>query len=73
MELGKDQMTGTGGLQRVPKDFVNTFKIPLPPLSEQETIVSQIEKEQALVNASKELITIYEQKIKAEINKLWEE
>jgi len=47
-------------------------KIPLPPLSEQEAIVAQIEKEQQLVNASKELIKIYEQKIKDEINKLWE-
>ncbi|WP_129595496.1 N-6 DNA methylase [Seramator thermalis] len=47
--------------------------IPIPPLSEQEAIVSQIEKEQQLVNASKELIKIYEQKIKDEINKLWEE
>ena len=53
--------------------FFEKLQIPLPSLSEQETIVSQIEKEQALVNASKELIIIYEQKIKAEINKLWEE
>lgn len=47
--------------------------IPLPPLSEQEAIVAQIEKEQQLVNANKELIKIYEQKIKDEINKLWSE
>jgi type I restriction enzyme M protein len=48
-------------------------KIPLPRLSEQEAIVAQIENEKRLVNASKELIKIYEQKIKDEINKLWEE
>jgi type I restriction enzyme M protein len=46
--------------------------IPIPPLSEQEAIVAQIEKEQQLINANKELIKIYEQKIKDEINKLWE-
>lgn len=52
---------------------LSNLKIPLPPLSEQDAIVAQIEKEQQLINASKELIKIYEQKIKDEINKLWEE
>ena len=52
---------------------IKKLKIPLPSLQEQETIVSQIEKEQQLVNANKELIKIYEQKIKNEINKLWVE
>lgn len=61
-----------GGAQ----EFVNltslrSFSIPLPPLAEQEAIVAQIEKEQTLVNANKELITIYQQKIKDEIGKLW--
>lgn len=48
-------------------------KIPLPPIETQQKIVSQIEKEQALVNANKELITIYEQKIKDRIGKVWGE
>jgi restriction endonuclease S subunit len=52
---------------------LSNLKIPLPPVSEQDAIVAQIEKEQQLVNANKELIKIYEQKIKDEINKLWEE
>ncbi len=50
-----------------------SVKIPLPPLEVQKQIVVQIEREQSLVNANKELITIYEQKIKDEINKLWEQ
>ncbi len=54
------------------KDF-KVVKIPLPPLEEQETIVAQIEKEQQLINANKELVTIYKQKIKDEISKLWAE
>lgn len=52
---------------------LKTITIPLPMLEEQKQIVAQIEREQSLVNANKELITIYEQKIKDEINKLWEE
>jgi type I restriction enzyme M protein len=49
-----------------------SVKIPLPPLEEQKQIVTQIEREQKLVNANKELIEIYEQKIRDEINQLWE-
>ena len=68
---GKLNMTGTGGLQRVPKSYVITSKIPLPPLETQKQIVAQIEKEQQLVNANKELIKIFEQKIKDRIAKVW--
>ena len=44
----------------------------LPPLSEQQQIVTRIEQEQQLVNGNKQLISLYEQKIKDEINKLWQ-
>lgn len=72
-ENGKLQMTGTGGLQRVPKEFVYTYQIPLPPLETQHQIVAQIEREQALVNANKELIALFEQKIKDRIARVWGE
>ncbi|MDQ3132396.1 MAG: N-6 DNA methylase [Acidobacteriota bacterium] len=52
---------------------LKTITIPLPPLEEQKQIVAQIEREQSLVNANRELIRIFEQKIKDEINKLWEQ
>jgi type I restriction enzyme M protein len=72
-EKGKLNMTGTGGLQRVSPEFIKNTIIPLPHIEIQKQIVSQIEKEQQLVDANKELIKIYEQKIKDEINKLWSE
>lgn len=50
---------------------LNSILVPLPLLSVQQQIVNRIEHEQQLVNATKELIKIYEQKIKDEINKLW--
>jgi len=52
---------------------LNSLQIPLPPYQIQLQIVSQIEKEQALVNANKELIEIFEQKIKGRIAKVWGE
>jgi type I restriction enzyme M protein len=64
---------GKGSYPSINQTDVNALKIPMPHLSEQDAIVAQIEKEQQLVNASKELIKIYEQKIKDEISKLWEE
>ena len=64
-------MTGTGGLQRVSPAFVKTTLIPFPDIETQHKIISQIEKEQELVNANKQLIEIFEQKIKDRIAKVW--
>jgi len=67
------QMTGTGGLQRVPKDFVEAYEIPLPDLATQQRIVTRIEREQALVQANRELISLFEEKIRARIARVWGE
>jgi type I restriction enzyme M protein len=45
----------------------------LPDIETQRQIVAQIEKEQELVNASKQLIEIFEQRIKDRIAKVWGE
>ncbi|WP_436395925.1 N-6 DNA methylase [Acidithiobacillus ferriphilus] len=67
------QMTGTGGLQRVPRSVVESYEIPLPPLATQQAIVAEIEAEQALVAANRELITRFEQKIQATLARIWGE
>jgi len=65
------QMTGTGGLQRVPRAVVESYEIPLPPLATQQAIVAEIEAEQALVAANRELIARFEQKIQAALARVW--
>ena len=45
--------------------------IPVPPLETQRAIVAEIEAEQALVNANKQLIARFEAKIKATIDRVW--
>ncbi len=65
------QMTGTGGLQRVPRSVVESYQIPLPPLATQHAIVAEIEVEQALVAANRELIARFEKKIQATVARLW--
>ncbi len=53
------------------KGFISDIQIPRITLETQRQIVAQIEKEQALVNANKQLIEIFEQKIKDRIAKVW--
>lgn len=40
---GMANFTGTAGQQRVPRKFIEQFLIPIPPLTEQNRIVEQIE------------------------------
>lgn len=62
----------TGSAQpKLNQKALNSILIPLPDFETQRQIVSQIEKEQALVNANKEMIAIFEQKIKDRIAKVW--
>ncbi len=47
------------------------LQIPLPPLETQQAIVAEIEAEQALVAANRELIERFEKKIQATIARVW--
>jgi len=47
------------------------YPIPLPPLATQRAIVAEIEAEQALVAANRELIARFEQKIQATLARVW--
>ena len=54
-------------------EILKTVKIPLPPLATQQALVAEIEAEQALVAANRELITRFEQKIQATLAGIWGE
>jgi len=53
--------------------FFKDYPIPLPPLATQQAIVAEIEAEQALVAANRELITRFEHKIQATLARIWGE
>ena len=53
------QMTGTGGLQRVPKGFIENFEIPLPPLHAQKEIVAEIEGYQKVIDGASAVVDHY--------------
>lgn len=60
-----------GNQSNLNAQLIRDTKVPLPDLATQRAIVAEIEAEQALVNANKELITRFEAKIKAAINRVW--
>ena len=47
------------------------IRIPVPPLATQQAIVAEIEAEQALVAANRELIECFEKKIQAKLAEVW--
>jgi restriction endonuclease S subunit len=49
------------------------YRIPLPPLSAQQQIVAEIEAEQALVAANRELIARFKKKIQTTLARVWGE
>jgi len=66
--------SGTGAnIKSLNQTALNNLLIPVPPLSEQESIVKAIEEERTIVESNKRLIEIFEQKIKNKIAEVWGE
>jgi len=66
---------GNGGaaFDSINRSDIQKIQIPLPPLSIQEQIVAEIETEQKVVNANKELIEKMQKKVEAKIGEVWGE
>jgi type I restriction enzyme M protein len=58
-------------IRNLSQGILTELKIPLPPLSEQQAIVAEIEAEQRLVAANRELITRFGQKIQSTLARIW--
>ena len=54
------QMTGTGGLQRVPRSSVVGFEIPLPSLEVQREIAAEIEGYQKVIDGARAVVENYQ-------------
>lgn len=68
---GKNNMTGTGGLQRLTKDYVLNYPISLPDISTQNQLVEKINEEIIIIEKNKLLIELFDKKIKNKINEVW--
>jgi type I restriction enzyme M protein len=71
--LMRNAVGSAGSMPKINQGIVESIPIPLAPLAMQETIVAEIEVEQALVAANRELIARFEQKIRATLSRVWGE
>ena len=65
------RLAGGGAQPNISQTIIKTLKIPLPPLEVQEQIVAEIEAEQKIVNANKELMEKMEKKVETKIGEVW--
>jgi type I restriction enzyme M protein len=63
----------SGSMKNIAKQQLLSITVPLPPLARQQAIVAEIEAEQALVAANRELIDRFEKKIQATLARIWGE
>ena len=61
------------GQSNINAKSLGAYRIPVPPLTAQSSIVAEIKAEQALVNANRELIYRFEKKISAAVGRVWGE
>ena len=71
-KLGESEMYGAGGQKRIPDDFVRNFSIPFPPLLEQLSISSFLDRETSrialLIAEQQRLIVLLKEKRQALIS-----
>jgi type I restriction enzyme M protein len=69
----KEAIISGSAQPQLPIRNLNEAKIPLPSQATQQAIVAEIEAEQALVAANRELIARFEKKIQATLARVWGE
>ena len=69
----RNAIGAAGSMPKINQGIVESIPIPLPPLATQQSIVDEIEAEQALVAANRELISRFEEKIQATLARIWGE
>jgi restriction endonuclease S subunit len=69
--LNINQFAKVGGQPSISQTTVSERSISIPPPSAQKAIVAQLEEEQTMVNANKELIARFENKIQAVMDRAW--
>ncbi|EKD73159.1 MAG: putative Type I restriction enzyme EcoEIspecificity protein, partial [uncultured bacterium] len=73
VQLNLNQFAKVGGQPSISQTTVCERTIPFPPLTVQQAIVAEIEAEQALVAANRELIERFEKKIQSTLARVWGE
>ena len=67
----EENLHGGVGLVHITKGNLERIKISLPPLETQQALVAEVQAEQALVEANRQLIERFEGKIQAAVGRVW--
>jgi restriction endonuclease S subunit len=67
----KNARGAAGSMPKINQEIVERIPIPLPTISKQRELVSELEAERALVEANRELIARFEQKLQAKLSEIW--
>ncbi|HEY4496695.1 MAG TPA: N-6 DNA methylase [Candidatus Paceibacterota bacterium] len=68
------QSTAGGGAQgNISPSQIMRYEIPLPPIDEQKKIIAVVQAESRHIESAKQMIEIYEEKIKSKIAEVWGE
>jgi len=71
IRLNNKNVSISGNQANINATKLKGYPIPLPDLSTQNEIVEKLKQERKIVNANKELIQIYKNKIEDRIEKVW--
>jgi type I restriction enzyme M protein len=66
---GVVHMTGSAGQQRVASSFVQSYKIPLPPMAEQERLVAELEGYRRVIESARQILAHYKPTLR--LNPAW--
>ena len=69
--ITRNAVGAAGSMPKINQSIVESIPIPLPPLATQQAIMAEIEAEQALVTANRELIARFEEKIQTTLARIW--
>lgn len=64
------QMSVWGAQPNISQNLIRSLEIPLPSFEEQKQLVAEIEKEEAMVESAKQLVEVFEKKIKDKIDEV---
>ena len=64
-------LSNRANITNISQDSLKALQVPLPPLETQQALVAEIEAEQSLVAANRELVERMEGKIRAAIGRVW--
>ena len=72
MESEKIKADGHGiAMMHATKSGMERRGLPLPPLATQQSIVAELDEEEGLISANRNLIDRFERKIQAAIARVW--